>query len=262
MSKIMLSKSDEGIGVLTLNRPQVLNAMDWEAMESFAETVDSLHSENHLQALIVTGADGAFCSGGDLSELDNYLTREDGRRLSTLMGKALKRFEELPIPTLAAMEGPAIGGGAEIALACDLRVMAERAVLGLSHIRLAIIPAWGGGQRLLRLIGYTRAFEWLTSGRVVSAIEAHSAGLVNRLVPDGSALEHATEMAQSITKHASNAVKAIKSFLRAGISLPLDRAEALERSKFPDIWAAAEHIEASGRFVSRKIHQHVNRKRG
>lgn len=260
MDKITLTKTDDGIGVLTLNRPQVRNALDWEAMESFAEIVDSLHKENHLKALIVTGADGAFCSGGDLTELDNYLSREDGRRLSALMGKALKRFEELPIPTLAAMEGPAIGGGAEIALACDLRIMAERAVLGLSHIRLAIIPAWGGGQRLLRLIGYPRSLEWLTTGKVVSAIEAYSAGLANRLVPEGRAFEHAIEIAHSISQHARDAVKAIKSILRAGITLSAERAEALEHSKFPDIWAAKEHIEASKSFVSRKLRQHLKQR--
>lgn len=260
MEKVKLTKTDDGIGVITLNRPRVRNALDWEAMETFAERVDSLHKENHLRALIITGADGAFCSGGDLTELDNHLSREDGRRLSALMGKALKRFEELPIPTLAAMEGPAIGGGAEIALACDLRIMAERAVLGLSHIRLAIIPAWGGGQRLLRLIGYSRAFEWLTTGQMVPAIEAYSAGLANRLVPEGRAFENAIELAHSITQHARDAVKAIKSVLRAGISLPAEHAEALEHNKFPDIWAAKEHIEASKRFVSRKLHQHLKQR--
>lgn len=253
MDTVQLSKNDGGIGILTLNRPHVRNALNWNAMGKFAEKIDRISDDEEMRALIVTGSEGAFCAGGDLYELDSYLTRQDGSRLGAIMGKALKRLENLPFPTLAAMEGPAIGGGAEIALACDLRVMAERAVIGLSHIRLAIMPAWGGGQRLLRLIGYTRAMEWLAGGRIVSSIEAHTAGLANKLVPDGSAFEHTLELAESITKHARQAVSAIKSILRAGIELPANEAESLERDIFPDVWASEEHVDASKRFVERKV---------
>lgn len=253
MDTVQFTKNDGGIGILTLNRPHVRNALNWNAMEKFAETIDRISDDEEMSALIITGSEGAFCAGGDLYELDSYLTRQDGRRLTTLMGKALKRLEHLPFPTLAAMEGPAIGGGAEIALACDLRVMAEKAVIGLSHIRLAIMPAWGGGQRLLHLIGYTRALEWLTAGRIVSSIEAHTAGLANRLVPDGRAFEYTLELAESITKHARRAVRTIKSILRAGIDMPAKEAEAFEREKFPEIWASAEHVKASKSFVEKKL---------
>jgi len=253
MDTVELTINAGGIGILTLNRPHVRNALNWNAMEKFAETIDRVSGDKEMRALIITGSGGAFCAGGDLYELDNYMTREDGSRLATIMGGALKRLENLPFPSLAAMEGPAIGGGAEIALACDLRVMAERAVIGLVHIRLAIMPAWGGGQRLLHLIGYTRAMEWLVGGRIISSIEAHAAGLANRLVPDGRAFEHTLELAESITKHARQAITAIKSILRAGIDLPAEEAERFERDIFPDIWAAAEHVEASRRFVEKKV---------
>ncbi len=252
MGIINFTKDHNGIGILTLNRPQVRNALNWDAMEIFADKIEAIHRDKNLKSLIITGAEGAFSSGGDLVELDKYLTRPDGIRLSTIMGNALKRLEQLAVPTLAAMEGPAMGGGAEIALACDMRVMAEKAVLGMLHIRLAILPAWGGGQRLLRAVGYSRALEWISSGRIISAIEAQAAGLANRLAPEGKALEIAIDLAKSISVHAHNSVKAVKRILQAGLTKPADEAEAIERSEFPDRWASHEHHAASKKFVSKK----------
>ncbi len=243
---------NNGIGTLTINRPHVRNALNWEAMHAFAETVEAAHKLPDLRTLIVTGSEGAFCAGGDLLELDNYSTHQDGVRLTTVMGDALDRLEELPCPTVAAIEGPAMGGGAEVALACDLRVMAESARLGLMHVRLAISPAWGGGQRLLRLVGYARALAWLAAGRVLSAAETLAYRLANLLAPDGQALEGAMELAASFAQQDPSAVRAIKRILRAGLMLsPADAATA-ERQELPDLWIAPAHLEASKRFVSRK----------
>ena len=192
----------------------------------------------HMRALIVTGGREAFCAGGDLYELDGFPSRADGARLSSVMAAALDRLEALPYPTLAAMEGPALGGGAEIALACDLRIMAEGASLGMMHVRLGITPAWGGGQRLLALAGYARTFEWLAAGRVLTAAEAVATGLANRAVPRGQALEEASSWARSIAANDPGAVRAVKRFLRAGVAFPAAEASAAERDEFPDLWAA------------------------
>ena len=252
MGVIQFKKDHRGVGVLTLNRPHVRNAMNWEAMELFSEAIDTADEDDGLKALIITGAEGAFSSGGDLFELDNFLSRLDGIRLSTLMGNALQHLERLKVPTLAAMEGPAMGGGAEIALACDIRVMAEKAFMGLMHIKLAIIPAWGGGQRLLRAVGYSRALEWLSSGKIVSALEAQASGLANRIAPDGKALESAMELARTISSRAHHSVTAVKRVLQAGLNEPPDAAESIEQSEFVDQWASEEHYQASKAFVARK----------
>lgn len=257
MSLVQFSKIQDGIGVLTINRPHVRNALNWETMEVFSERVDRISKLDDLKALIVTGAEGAFSSGGDLFELDNFLTRLDGIRLTTLMGNTLKRLERLHIPTLAAMEGAAMGGGAEIALACDMRIMAEKAVMGLMHIRLAITPAWGGGQRLLRAVGYARALEWLSSGRIISALEAQAVGLANRISPDGKALESAIDLAKSITTNAHSSVKAVKRILLAGLTEAPKVAEAIEQDDFVEQWASKEHYHASKSFVSRKNNKPV-----
>ena len=256
MSSILFEVQEDGIGVLTMNRPEARNALTWEAMESFANAVDSAHEvERELRALVVTGADGAFCAGGDLFELDEYPTRLDGARLGAIMGEALVRLEALPIPTLAAMEGPALGGGAEVALACDVRVMAEGATLGMMHVRLGICPAWGGGQRLLRLVGYSRALEWMAAGQVFTADEALAYGLANRVAPEGEAFDHSMELAAVFARQDSQAVRAIKRLARAGVELSPGEAAAAERSEFPDLWAAPAHLEASARFIARKNHR-------
>ncbi|HSB89960.1 MAG TPA: enoyl-CoA hydratase/isomerase family protein [Anaerolineales bacterium] len=245
----------DGIARLTLHRPESRNALTWEAMRLFAAAVEAAHAASGLRALIVSGAGAAFCAGGDLLELDGFPSRADGARLSAIMAVALDRLEALPVPTIAAIEGPALGGGAEIALACDLRVMAEGASLGMMHIRLGITPAWGGGQRLLALAGYARALEWLTAGRVLSASEAFDTGLANRVVPRGQALDEAEALAGAITANDPAAVRAVKRFLRGGLTLPAAEAAAAERAEFPDLWAAPAHLEASASFVARRNHK-------
>lgn len=252
MQPILLDEPQEGILVLTINRPEVRNALNWEAMDAFAEAVEIAHEKDDLRALIVTGKDIAFCAGGDLYELHDYPSRMDGLRLADAMGVTLERLIELPCPSIAAVEGAALGGGGEVAIACDLRVMAESAFLGLMHIRLAICPAWGGGQRLLRLVGYTRAFEWLTAGKVLTATEAYQTGVANRIASDGEALQVALELTHEIIKHDLDAVRKIKQFLRAGVTCPGEEAARLERDNFADLWAAPAHLEASSRFVAKK----------
>ncbi len=255
MRPILYETSSEGVGLLTINRPELRNALNWEAMELFAKAVRESAEDRQLRALVITGSNGTFSSGGDLYELDQYPSRLDGARLATVMGEALRNLDGLPVPTLAAVEGPALGGGAEIVLACDLRILSESAALGMMHVKLGIMPAWGGGQRLQRLVGYSLALEWLSTARVLSASEAHAHRLANRVVPVGSALEVARSLAAQIAGFDPAAVRAIKRALQEGLFQPLPQALSTERALFPDLWAAPTHLEASTRFVSRHNHQ-------
>jgi enoyl-CoA hydratase len=257
MTEAVRLETQDGIARLILDRPEHRNALTWDAMSLFARAVESAHAEADVRALIVTGGGEAFCAGGDLYELDGFPTRIDGARLSAVMASALDRLEQLPFPTIAAIEGPALGGGAEIALACDLRVMAQGASLGMMHIRLGITPAWGGGQRLLHLAGYARSLEWLAAGRVLSAEEALAFGLANRAVPRGSAMREALDLAQAIAAQDPDAVRAVKRLLRGGLTLSPDGAAAAERAEFPDLWASPAHLEASAAFLARRNHKSV-----
>ncbi len=249
---VSLSIIEPGIGLLQVNRPQVRNALDWQAMQSFASCVAEAHYAADLRALIVTGAADIFIAGGDLKALHQDTSQADGLRLARLMGGALAHMESLSCPTIAALDGPARGGGAEIALACDLRVMSESSDLGFVQITLGLTPGWGAGQRLLRLVGYSRALEWMATGHILGAQEALAHGLANRVVGRGQALEAAMELARDIAAQPAPAVQAVKRLLRLGLALPPETAAAAEQVFFPPLWAADEHLQAVDRFINRK----------
>ncbi len=251
-NSILYDLRADHVATLALNRPQSLNALTWEAMQAFSDAVDRLAADDSLRAVVVYGTGQAFCSGGDLFQLHSFPSLEDGRRLTGIMGDALAKLEALPFPSIAAIEGPALGGGAELALACDLRVMADGASLGMMHIKLGIAPAWGGGQRLLRLVGYARALEWLALGAVHSAEQAAAFGLVNQVTDRGAAVPEALAMASRLAQLSPMAVAAVKASLRAGLTQPANRAAEVERQLFAPLWASQAHLEASARFVARK----------
>ncbi len=248
---VTLTIPEAHVGLLQVSRPQVLNALSWEAMQAFGEAVEAARAAD-LRALVVTGGGRAFIAGGDLKELAAYPTEADGRRMSRLMTRALQALESLPFPTIAAVNGPARGGGSEVALACDLRVLAENADLGFVQVAWYVTPGWGAGQRLLRLVGYARALEWLLTGKVLSPQEALEHGLANRVVPAGEALPAALSLAREIAALPPAVSRAIKEVLRAGLTLPPATAAWFEHELFPPLWAAPEHVEAVQRFAARK----------
>ncbi len=248
---VTLTFPEQGIALLQVNRPQVRNALDWQAMHAFAACVEQAQARPDLHALVLTGTRDAFIAGGDVKVLAAYPRAEDGAQLSSLMSNALRQLETLACPTIAAMNGPARGGGTEIALACDLRVMDTQADFGLVQVKMGLTPGWGAGQRLLRLVGYARAFEWLATGKILSAQEARDNGLANRIAPPGEALSTALELARLIVSHPINTIRAIKRLLRGGLSLQADMAAALEQAEFPSLWAASEHLQAVDRFLNR-----------
>lgn len=251
MAELDFSIDEHGVGMLIVNRPHVRNAFNWATMETFAELVEQWYAEPNLRALIVTGTDKAFVSGGDLSELQHYPLPEHGERLAKIMGDALHRFETLPCPTIAAINGHARGGGAEVAMACDLRVIAEDATIGFVHTRLGIITAWGGGQRLLRLLGYSRALELLTTGRILGASESLALGLVNAIAPEGHTLEIARELAAQIATNPIDCIQATKRFLRVGLTEPEPVAFAVERAEFPALWDTEFRRNAVQKFLNK-----------
>ncbi len=242
-----------GIAVLTFNRPQVRNALNLETMRAFAVHIARLSAESSLRAVIITGAgQAAFCSGGDLGELSQYPSEADARAFISLMGDALLALERLPVPVIAAINGYALGGGSEIALACDLRFADDTVRMGFVQIKMALTPGWGAGQRLLRVVGYARAMEILLQGRAMKADEVLALGLVNRIVPHGTTLHHALEFAREVASAPPEVVRAIKALLQAGLTQPYDAALTVERDLFPPLWAAEPHLQAVHAFISRE----------
>jgi enoyl-CoA hydratase/carnithine racemase len=236
--------ADAPIGVLTFNRPERRNALDREAMQAFSDCIHAL-ADAPIHVLVVTGAgDKAFCSGGDTADLAAQRSADDGAAMSALMGDALLALERLPFPVIAAVSGVALGGGSEIAVACDLRVLDETARLGFVHASRGLIPGWGGGQRLMRLVGYTRALELLATARVLDAREADALGLANQVTPAGGALDAALALAETIAALDKDAIRAAKSTLRAGLTQPYLDALKTERGLFPALWIGETHQRA------------------
>lgn len=199
---LLVNFPEPSIAVVSFNRPQVLNALNWQSLEEFSKIVDRFYLDKKLRAVIITGSGTrAFSAGGDLNELHQYPSESDGRRLSEIMTLALRKLEAAPFPTIAAINGIARGGGVEIALACDIRIMAKNADLGFTQIKLGLTPGWGVGQRLLKTVGYSLAFDWLSSGAILDADEALRNRLVNRIVAEGAAVTTALDIARNWAKN-------------------------------------------------------------
>jgi enoyl-CoA hydratase len=247
MSKIEFAKHGE-IGVLKVNRPEVHNALDWESMQNFSRMIKRIHSANQIRALIITGEGKSFVSGGDLKVLDHYPKRRHGARLSKIMSRALERLRALPMPTIAAINGPARGGGAEIAVACDMRVMADNADIGFVHSRLGITTAWGGARFLLQLVGYSQALMIMASGGVLYPGKALQLGLVDRVVSKGEALQKSMELAKELSQHPKESVEAAKRLLRLAIAYP-SVANLAERQIFAGLWDSDFRREQVKKFL-------------
>jgi enoyl-CoA hydratase len=242
-----------GMATVTVNRPLVRNALNWEAMTVLHDTENSLQESSDLRAVIITGAGGrAFISGGDLRDLQNSMTEEAGLKQHDLMAGTLDRLAALPVPVIAAIEGAARGGGCEIALACDLRVAGEEATIGFAQIDMGVSPGWGGAARLFAAVGYARALDLLLTGRVLTAEEASAIGLVDRIAPNGQALVYARRLVEIIADKAPLAVRGINEVLHGYRSMPADAALARERAIFAQLWATEDHAEATSSFLEKR----------
>jgi enoyl-CoA hydratase len=221
------------IRILTVDRPEKLNALNAAVLDALDSRIAEAGADGTLRCLIVTGAgEKAFIAGADIGELVR-LTPLDGREHARRGQALLDRLENLPIPSIAAINGFAYGGGLELALACTLRVASENAKMGLPETSLGILPGFGGTQRLTRLLGTARAAELiLTSEKGTTAAEAWRLGLVNRVVPAGQALAAATDLALAIAKNGPIACRYALEAIRRGSEMPLAEGLAYEATLF------------------------------
>lgn len=241
----------EGIATLTISRPQVKNALDRRTMEEMGKAIGLAERNRDLRALILTGAGGdAFISGGDLRHFQGLVTDGEVREMLRVMHRLLKRIEHLPVPVIAAINGYAIGGGTEVTFACDFRIAAEDACFVFRQVDMGLITAWGGGQRLARLVGPARARSLLLLGETVSAREALRLGLVDRVVARSKLMAEARGIARRIAAKPPQAIAAMKRALVQGQDLPFQAALALEMKLFRSLWKSKAHDEAVTAFLS------------
>jgi enoyl-CoA hydratase len=253
VSELVRVETAEGIRTITVHRPEKLNALNVEVLESLDRAVSEAEEDSSMRCLIVTGSgDRAFIAGADIGELAK-LTPIEGREHARRGQAVLDRIENLPAPSIAAINGFAYGGGLELAMACTLRVASENARMGLPETSLGILPGYGGTQRLARLVGRAKASELvLTASKALTASEAERIGLVNRVVPAGQALAGATEMAKAIAANGPAACRYALEAIRSGIEMPAAEGRLFEATLFGLCAATADMKEGMTAFLEKR----------
>ncbi len=253
MSELVRVETSEGIRTLTVDRPEKLNALNEQVMESLGRAVSDVESEASLRCLIVTGAgEKAFIAGADIGELSK-LTPVEGREHARRGQALLDRIERLPIPSIAAINGFAYGGGLELAMACTIRVASENVRMGLPETSLGILPGYGGTQRLARIVGRPKAYELvLTAEKGLTAADAERIGLVNRVVPAGQALAAAREIAGKISANGPGACRYALDAIRSGVEMPSAEGQLFEATLFGLCAATADMKEGMTAFLEKR----------
>jgi enoyl-CoA hydratase len=241
----------EGIAYLILNRPEVRNAFNQEMIDELQDALGKVEKDEAVQILIITGAGKAFQAGADIAELST-MKPLDILRWNEGIVRINAALERLRQPVIAAINGPAMGGGLELAISCTLRVIEVSAVMALPEVKLGIIPGTGGTQRLPRLIGKGRAAELLLTGDIIKAEDAYAVGLVNRVVEDGKAIQGAEELARRIMANAPVAVEMAKDALEIGKDLPLEHAVRYSQKNCVTCFSTEDMKEGMNAFLEKR----------
>ena len=226
MTNVLLEKKGP-YAVATIHRPEALNALNSQVLADLAELLDTVEADEEIRALVITGA-------GE---------------------KAFRRLETLPIPTIAAVNGFALGGGCELSMSCDIRICADTAVFGQPEAGLGITPGFGGTQRLARLVGPGMAKQLIYTAKNIKADEALRIGLVNAVYPAQELLPAAEKLAGTIAKNAPIAVRACKKAINDGLQVDMDRAVTIEEKLFGSCFETADQKEGMGAFLEKRKHE-------
>jgi enoyl-CoA hydratase len=255
---VKLERGDDGIVLLTIDRQEKLNALNPQVTEEIGQALLDVE-QDEPRVIIVTGAgERAFVAGADISEM-NSMEPLEAKRFTEIGHAAMALLDKSPIPTIAAVNGFALGGGCELALACDVRIAAENALFGFPEVGLGILPGMGGTQRLPRLIGPALAKELIFSGRRIDAAEAKEIGLVNRVVGEGEALDAARELAAEIAANGPVAVRYAKTAANRSLDVDLISGLEYEADQFSLLFATEDAREGMGAFMEKRKPQFEGR---
>lgn len=251
MYKTLHIEKTDNIVILTIDRPEALNALNTAVITELEQAVTELEQDGSLGAVIITGAGRSFVAGADIGE-QRPLDLEGGRRWGQRGSALLRRIEKLPVPTIAAVNGFALGGGCELAMACDIILASEKAKFGQPEVGLGITPGFSGTQRLSRRVGAARAKELIFSGRMIKAEEACAIGLVSEVFAPEALMEGALAMARSFTKNAPIAVRYAKACIDRGLQMDIDDGIAVENELFAMCFATEDQKEGMTAFLEKR----------
>jgi enoyl-CoA hydratase len=248
----LLVDREGAVAIVTINRPKVLNALNTQTINDLEQAMLDLQRDDEVRAIVLTGAgEKSFVAGADINELA-VLSPVEGQRHGRRGQAVFDMIEHLGKPVIAAINGFALGGGCELAMACTIRIAADTARLGQPEINLGIIPGYAGSQRLPRLVGKGRALEILLTGDMVPAARAYEIGLVNRVVPAAELPSEARKYATALAAKAPIAVRYILQAVNHGMELPLADAQFLEGTLFGLVASTADMKEGTNAFLEKR----------
>jgi enoyl-CoA hydratase/carnithine racemase len=243
---------EERIAVLTIDHPPA-NALDRPTMSDFAAAIDEALTADDVKAIIITGAGQfAFVAGADIGEISRLSGPAEAREIVLAAHQLFNKIEAARKPIIAAINAVCLGGGMELAMACHMRVIADRAYMGQPEINLGIIPGFGGTQRLPRMIGKAKALEFLLTGDRITAQEAYRLGLVNKVVPEGEVVKAAKDIAKRILSKGQVAVALIMDSVYEGMKLPLEQGLLIEAENFAKVMATEDAREGVNAFLQKR----------
>ena len=250
-SQYLQIKKDDEITIITINRPNKLNAMNLAVMDEFISVLDALEKDSSKVIIITGSGQKAFSSGADI-EYMSKIGPSEAEKYALKGHEVLNKIENIEKPVLAAINGYALGGGCELALACDIRFASPNAQLGQPEVTIGICPGWGGTQRLLRIIGPARAKDLIFTGRKIGSKEALSMGLINKIFPIENLISESKVYAKNITKNSSFAVGKSKMLVNRGIDTNLDTGLKLEIYSWSLCFSTKDREERMKAFVEKK----------
>lgn len=258
-TNLTLTTPEPGVHLLTVNRPKSLNALNADTLDELAAAVAQVGADSAARALLVTGAgEKAFVAGADISQMQNFDSAQ-AQAFSERGNRTFRALEMLPVPVVALVNGYALGGGCELAMACDWIVASERAMFGQPEVNLGVVAGFGGTQRLTRLVGRAMAMDLLVTGRMVKADEALRIGLVNQVVAPDQLLEKGIEIARTIASKGPVAVRLTKQIVQRGQDLDLANACQQEAYAFGLCCATDDQKEGMKAFLEKRPARFVGR---
>jgi len=249
--KNIVIEKKENIGILKLDNPKTLNALNIETLNDLDQGIEALGKDPEIYVIIITGNGKAFVAGADISEMVK-MNAEEGRQFADFGSKVFRKIELLEKPVIAAVNGYALGGGCELAMACDLRIASNKAKFGQPEVSLGITPGFAGSQRLPRLVGLGKAKELIFTGNVIGAEDAEKIGLVNKVVDLENLMNESLEMAKKIVKNGQMAVGYSKTAINRGYDLDFESANEIEKMLFGLCFATEDQKEGMKAFLEKR----------